>query len=152
MTLRMEFPGNKEISRRTFLDYLLGFGVLAWLTAVLYPIVEYFKVPKQTEACSIKRRRRLSQRFEAESRKSDQIRKRTRDTDRHSGRQTQAYSAVCTHLQCTVQYRPDMEKIYCACHGGVYDLNGRNISGPPPRPLQEYKVAFKGDDIIVSKS
>lgn len=63
-----------------------------------------------------------------------------------------AFSAVCTHLQCTVQYRQDMGKIFCACHGGVYDLNGRNIGGPPPRPLQEYKVAIKGDDIIVSKS
>jgi Rieske Fe-S protein len=33
----------------------------------------------------------------------------------------------------------------------MYDLTGRNISGPPPRPLTEFKVTQKGDDVIVSK-
>lgn len=62
-----------------------------------------------------------------------------------------AFSAVCTHLECTVQYRPDMERIWCACHNGIYDLNGRNVAGPPPRPLDVFKVAVQGDDVVVSK-
>jgi Rieske Fe-S protein len=45
-----------------------------------------------------------------------------------------------------------MQRIWCACHNGYYDMNGRNIAGPPPRPLTEYKVVQKGDDIIVSKA
>ena len=61
-----------------------------------------------------------------------------------------AFSAVCTHLSCTVQFRPDIENIWCACHNGHYDLNGRNISGPPPRPLDSYNVNVRGDQIIVS--
>ena len=61
-----------------------------------------------------------------------------------------AFSAVCTHLQCTVQYRADVEQIWCACHNGFFDLTGRNVAGPPPRPLDEYEVTIKGEDVIVS--
>ena len=51
-----------------------------------------------------------------------------------------ALSATCTHLGCTVQYRSDCRKISRACHNGIYDLNGRNVSGPPPRPLDLFDV------------
>src|ERR1039458_7294632 len=51
-----------------------------------------------------------------------------------------ALSATCTHLACTVQYRSDLREIWCACHNGIYDLNGRNVSGPPPRPLTLFDV------------
>ena len=54
-----------------------------------------------------------------------------------------AFNAVCTHLQCTVEYRAASQDIFCNCHNGVYDLNGRNIAGPPPRPLEVYQ-AVKG--------
>jgi len=62
-----------------------------------------------------------------------------------------ALSAVCTHLSCTVQYRNDLHQIWCACHNGLYDLNGRNISGPPPRPLEAFQVHVRGDEIVVSR-
>ncbi|RMG55557.1 MAG: Rieske (2Fe-2S) protein [Acidobacteria bacterium] len=62
-----------------------------------------------------------------------------------------AFSAICTHLGCIVQYRPDLRHIWCACHNGHYDLYGRNIAGPPPRPLERYQVNIRGDEIIVSK-
>jgi Rieske Fe-S protein len=62
-----------------------------------------------------------------------------------------AFSAICTHLDCTVQYRSDFQHIWCACHNGRFDLNGKNIAGPPPSPLEEYNVAIVKDDIIVSK-
>ena len=59
------------------------------------------------------------------------------------------FSAVCTHLDCIVQYRKDYEQIYCACHNGRYDLNGRVASGPPPAPLQKYAVTIKDNEVIV---
>ena len=62
-----------------------------------------------------------------------------------------AFSAVCTHLACTVQYRPDFQHIWCACHNGHYDLQGKNIAGPPPRPLDAYKVDIAGDEVYVTK-
>lgn len=60
-----------------------------------------------------------------------------------------AFSAVCTHLQCTVQYRDDFKHIWCACHNGHFDLTGRNIAGPPPRPLEEYRVEIRGEEVVV---
>ena len=62
-----------------------------------------------------------------------------------------AFTAVCTHFECTVQYKGDTNQIWCACHNGLYDTNGRVISGPPPRPLEEYDVAVEKDKIIVSR-
>jgi Rieske Fe-S protein len=62
-----------------------------------------------------------------------------------------AMTAICTHLGCTVQYRSDEQLIWCACHNGWYDLTGRNIKGPPPRPLERYEVHIQGDKIIASR-
>jgi Rieske Fe-S protein len=63
-----------------------------------------------------------------------------------------AFSAVCTHLDCIVQYQPETKQIWCACHNGQYNLNGKNVGGPPPRPLEEFKVNTRGDEIVVSKA
>ena len=77
---------------------------------------------------------------------------RVSDTD------LRAFSATCTHLDCIVGYQKDKTRIYCNCHGGVYDLNGRNVAGPPPRPLTPYKVnlAAKGAGqppaVVISKA
>ena len=60
-------------------------------------------------------------------------------------------SAVCTHLNCTVQYQEANKQIWCACHNGHYDLNGQNITGPPPRPLDAFVVNARGNQIVVSK-
>lgn len=66
-----------------------------------------------------------------------------------------AFNALCTHTECTVSFRQSEEDIFCACHEGVYDLNGRNVSGPPPRPLEEYNVTLRGkpgqEEILVSR-
>jgi cytochrome b6-f complex iron-sulfur subunit len=51
-----------------------------------------------------------------------------------------AFSAVCSHLGCLVNYHRDKHEFVCPCHGGKYDLSGRNISGPPPAPLTRFPV------------
>lgn len=50
------------------------------------------------------------------------------------------FSGICTHLGCIVQWKPEEEHFYCPCHKGVFEKTGQVISGPPPRPLDEYKV------------
>ena len=52
--------------------------------------------------------------------------------------QLRVFVATCTHLNCTVCYQPAENRIYCACHEGYYDVDGRVLAGPPPRPLQEF--------------
>jgi Rieske Fe-S protein len=62
-----------------------------------------------------------------------------------------AYSAVCPHLNCTVQYNDKRSQIWCACHNGYFDLTGKVISGPPPKGLEEFQVVIDEDEILVSR-
>ncbi len=63
-----------------------------------------------------------------------------------------ALSAVCTHLGCTAGYEPGEKRIFCPCHGGTYDAKtGANVAGPPPRPLDVYKVAFADGKAVVTR-
>ena len=64
-----------------------------------------------------------------------------------------AFSAVCTHLGCTVEFQPAQNRIHCACHGGIYDpYSGKNVSGPPPKPLPAYTVKLVENGIVVSRA
>lgn len=139
----------QRIHRRSFLNSLLGITTVGWLGSILFPIVEFFKIPPRKEeepdsvvAANIKN---LKPNEGVVFKFGSEPALLVLGPDG----QLRAFSAVCTHLDCTVKYRPDMQKIHCACHGGTYDLNGRNISGPPPRPLTPYRVVQKGDDVIV---
>jgi cytochrome b6-f complex iron-sulfur subunit len=63
--------------------------------------------------------------------------------------------AVCTHLGCTVKFEADANppRIHCACHGGVYDAaTGKNVSGPPPKPLKTYNLEIANGQIIISRA
>ena len=44
----------------------------------------------------------------------------------------------CAHLGCPVRWVPAAERFICPCHGGVYDLQGVRVAGPPPRPLDRF--------------
>ena len=56
-----------------------------------------------------------------------------------------AISDRCAHLGCPVRWVPASERFLCPCHGGVYDLLGRRVSGPPPRPLDRFYTRLNGD-------
>jgi thiosulfate dehydrogenase (quinone) large subunit len=61
-----------------------------------------------------------------------------------------AYSAVCTHQGCVVNYTSSTKTLDCPCHGGQYDPfnDAKVIAGPPPTPLPKYSVVISGDSII----
>ena len=56
-----------------------------------------------------------------------------------------AFDAKCTHAGCNVGVKGD--KLFCPCHGGVYDSEGKNVSGPPPRPLTPLR-AIEEDGVL----
>ncbi len=61
-----------------------------------------------------------------------------------------ALSAVCTHGQCNVRYRPKSNDIHCGCHGGEFTADGVNVPGtPPPRPLRRFFVRKQGDGTLL---
>jgi cytochrome b6-f complex iron-sulfur subunit len=61
-----------------------------------------------------------------------------------------ALSAICTHLGCIVEWQQDKQIFFCPCHAGVFDDNGRVISGPPPRPLPEYGLKIKDGRVYLT--
>ncbi len=139
---------TEGMSRRSFIDYFLGGGVLGLVGAIFLPVIKYIMPPAIPQAVQ-----------------NDVVAAKVGELAPNSGKvfrfgnkpgvlvhtpegDYRAFSAVCTHLQCTVQYRNDFKHIWCACHNGHFDLAGRNLEGPPPRPLEEFRVEIRGDDVV----
>lgn len=143
------------LPRRSVLDALLGVGVASSAAAALYPLMRFLVPPEGGEPST-----------------ASVVAARLADMKPNSGvvfpfgskpailvrtaeGELKAFSAVCTHLDCTVQYKADVSQLWCACHNGFYDLSGNVASGPPPRPLDSYAVAVRGEpgreEIVVSR-
>jgi Rieske Fe-S protein len=60
-----------------------------------------------------------------------------------------AISSRCAHLGCPVRWVDAAERFICPCHGGVYDLLGRRVGGPPVRPLDRFYTRVKGENVEV---
>ncbi|MGW8282084.1 MAG: QcrA and Rieske domain-containing protein [Gemmatimonadota bacterium] len=141
----------KSGSRRGFVNWLLGSSAGAFAVSALYPVVRFIVPPVEAESTTASVTLPFTpaeiapnegKPFRFGSRPGLLVRTPTGDL--------RAFSAECTHLSCTVQYRSDESRIWCACHNGVFDLNGINVQGPPPRPLDTYDVNVRGDQIVVS--
>jgi len=139
-------------TRRGVLNWFLGTSVGAMCVAIVYPIARYISPPDVPEAPTS----RVVAAGEGELKPNEGkifrfgnqpgILIRTEDGG------YRAFSATCTHLNCTVQFRGDLKQMWCACHNGFYDLKGTNIAGPPPRPLDQYQVNVANGEIIVTKT
>jgi cytochrome b6-f complex iron-sulfur subunit len=143
---------TKPITRRRFLDAFLGVSVAGWLASVFYPIVRYLKPLPQTGPTGPARLTR------------EEISKLEQDhfvivpvtgqrviVLESTNQELLAFSAICTHEGCTVTYQPGQSIIWCPCHDGRFDMNGRVLSGPPPRPLPRFVASRQSDGgIIVS--
>ena len=139
------------LDRRTFLRHLLNGGVLALAGAALYPITRYLNPPRGAEASVSNVVAAKAGELATNAAKIFRFGNRPGILVHTPQGELKAFSAVCTHLNCTVQYDQNTSVIWCACHNGKFDLNGRVISGPPPKPLEPYQVNVRGDDIVVSK-
>jgi len=139
----------KKSKRRDFLNILLGTGFIAWLGALFFPVFKYLEPPEVEEVKVSNVKIGGVDDMEKDSGKIIKFGNKPVIVIRKTNGDYIAFSAVCTHLDCIVQYRKDYGQIYCACHNGRYDLNGRVASGPPPAPLQKYAVTIKDKEVIV---
>ncbi len=142
----------RKFSRRRLLDYLLGTSAAATIGAIVYPILKFMIPPRIVEAQQNSVVAGKTTEIANNSGKIFKFGSKPALIVRTATGDLKAYSASCTHLDCIVQYRPESKDIFCACHNGIYDLAGKNVSGPPPRPLDEYTVNVKGDEITVTKT
>jgi Rieske Fe-S protein len=140
----------QNVSRRRFIDYLLGGGLIAWLGAIIYPLYEYLKPPSVAEPQASSVKVGPADQFPANSAQIFKFGRKPGILLHTADGQWKAFQATCTHLDCTVQYKPDWKLFWCACHNGRYNLDGINISGPPPRPLTPFAVHLKDGEVYVS--
>jgi Rieske Fe-S protein len=133
-------------------NWLLATSAGAFVLSVLYPVSRYLVPPPVGESTAATVTLPLKpQEVKPNTGQIFKFGSRPAILVRTAAGELRAFSAVCTHLNCTVQYRPDLGHIWCACHNGHFDLNGQNIAGPPPRPLEAFSVNARGDQIVVSK-
>jgi Rieske Fe-S protein len=137
---------------RRWINILLGTGVVASIASFLYPAIRFIIPTQVSESTSRSVVAGKVNELKLNSGKIFKFGSRPALLVHTTGGEWKAFSAVCTHLDCTVQYRADRHDIWCACHNGVYDLAGRNVSGPPPRPLEELDVHVQGDDVVVTRN
>ncbi len=137
--------------RRSVLNWLLGSWTAGVLGSILFPVVRYLVPPEIPEAPTASVKAGSASSLAPNSGRLVPFGSAPAIVVRTASGELRAFAATCTHLSCTVQYRPDLEHIWCACHNGHYDLHGRNISGPPPRPLDAYDANVQGDEIVISR-
>lgn len=146
---------GEQTTRRAFLAVASVAGI-GYAAALAYPVYRYLASPVEQAASAaavtevtLKDAQKLPKgsalMFKFGSRPGVLI--------HHADDRWIALSAVCTHLGCTVQYEPELDRIHCACHGGVYNpYTGANVSGPPPKPLTLYKVAVGDAGVQISRT
>jgi Rieske Fe-S protein len=139
-------PPAERPTRRGILDVLLGVGAFGFFASIVYPVLRYLKPLGPQESSGALRLTR------------DEIGRLDKEHSlilKHgptrillfedSEQRLRALEARCTHEGCTVQYVPGDSVIWCACHNGRFDLDGRVLAGPPPRPLARWLAQREPD-------
>jgi Rieske Fe-S protein len=133
---------GKTESRRGFLSWFLGTSFGALFATVAYPVFRYVSPPRipeastnQVEAGTTNDPDLLDRGFKIVRFGAEPV-----ILIRLSDSEFRAFAATCTHLDCIVEYQKNKKRIWCNCHNGEYNLSGQQVAGPPPRPLDSYKV------------
>ncbi|WP_269526007.1 ubiquinol-cytochrome c reductase iron-sulfur subunit [Coraliomargarita parva] len=138
----------KKQSRRQFLTIFVQGGIFATLAGMLIPALVYlWPVTKQGPSGGMREIGRLDDIPVGGAKKivvdgSALLLLRTTEGVR-------AFSAICPHLGCLVNWDGKNAQIVCPCHAGIFDTNGQVVSGPPPRGLKAYEVILKDDRIFL---
>jgi len=141
-------------TRRRFLQLVFGLFALSWGAMTTLPILQYLTPAKAEETGPEVTSVTLGKLDDLEkgTGRNFQFGSKPALIVRDEAGDLHAYSAICTHLGCTVQFASEKDVIFCACHGGQYDpTSGKNIAGPPPKPLTPLVAQVVKGEIVVSK-
>ena len=139
------------MKRRNFLNFFLGASLVGSIASFLYPVIRFIIPVKEPEASVSSLTAARVGELAPNTHKIFRFGSVPGILINTEEGELLAFSAVCTHLTCSVLYEPENVTILCPCHNGKFDLSGNVISGPPPAPLESFKVEISGDNIIVSK-
>jgi cytochrome b6-f complex iron-sulfur subunit len=139
-----------KVPRRTVLDLLLKVTLVGWLGSILYPVISYLRpLPTQGPTGPVGLAWADVEKLDREKFVIVPIgSKRVLVLEDGDG-ELHALDARCTHEGCTVRYLPGEALISCACHNARFDLAGRVLAGPPPRPLPKHSARREADGGVV---
>lgn len=147
---------DPDFERRRFLDVLLTVGFVSTAVAIAYPVSRFLVPPPSGEPATDSVVAGKAAALKPNSGRLFKFGSKPGVIVRTTDGDVRAFSAICTHLDCTVQFKSDTSQIWCACHNGLYDLSGNVVSGPPPRGLEKFVVNLRGEpgdeDIVVSRA
>ena len=154
---KVQDAAEESMPRRVFFAAGVGLVGACYAGAIGYPVYRFLSTPaRQSEALAAVKEISLPPDKLPAPGTALQFLFGTRPAllIRHADDSMVCFDAVCTHLGCTVQFQPKEQRIHCACHGGNYDMNsGKNVSGPPPKPLKQYKVEVAADgQVVISRA
>ncbi|MFN3820891.1 MAG: ubiquinol-cytochrome c reductase iron-sulfur subunit [bacterium] len=147
-------PVPEDKGRRSFLDLVLTVSGLGVIGSLFYPLFRYLTPPPEEETLVASVNLGPESDFPANFGKIFRFGSKPGIIIRGPDGKFHSFIAICTHLSCIVQYDSKAQNIWCACHNGRFNLNGINISGPPPRPLIPLKVNVLPDsrEVVVTLS
>jgi cytochrome b6-f complex iron-sulfur subunit len=147
---------STPFDRRTFLDALLTVGFVSTAAAIAYPVARFLVPPVSGEPAVESAVAGRAAALRPNSGAIFKFGSKPGIVVRTADGEVRAFSAICTHLDCTVQFKADTTQLWCACHNGMYDLGGNVVSGPPPRGLEKFTVNLRGEgddaEIVVSRT
>ena len=139
---------EKKISRRDFIDWVIKGGLLATFSGMLFPALAYlWPVMGHGPGSDMQEVAKVDEIPVGGAKKvilagSALLLIRT-------AQEFLAFSAICTHLGCVVDWNSEKKEILCPCHAGVFDLQGKVVSGPPPRPLPSYAIRVTNGKVFL---
>ena len=140
---------RKGVSRRDFIEWIIKGGLLVTLAGMVLPALQYlWPVTNKGPAGGMKEVALLEDIPVWGSKKI--ILGGSALLLVRGPNEVKAFSAICTHLGCIVDWDDRKHVITCPCHAGLFDFQGRVVSGPPPRPLPDYAVKVIDGKIFVT--
>ena len=143
---------NAPVTRRGFIQFLLGFSVVSTIVGMLVPVVGYL-LPKTSNSDSgapVEIGNAAD--FGPGTGKVVSVNDKPVIVVNSKAGGLKAFTAICTHLGCVVEWNARKNTIGCPCHDGNFNpVTGAVVSGPPPKPLAQYEVTVKDGKVLVGK-
>jgi menaquinol-cytochrome c reductase iron-sulfur subunit len=154
---------TEEITRRSFLGVLLGFGAVVVGAALSVPVIRFAlnplftastktswsKVGKVDEFASLTApAKKLITVEQIDGWRKIVSEKAVYVLPMKDG-SPRVLSPICTHLGCSVPWNEAKQEFICPCHGAVFTKDGAKVSGPAPRSMDSLESRVENGELQV---
>jgi cytochrome b6-f complex iron-sulfur subunit len=141
-----------ETGRRSFLNFCIGSTALVAAAGIVYPLVRFLWPPPERIALFRRQLIRIPLGDVLVGR-AVQVRYRSSPVVviRPGPKKVVVLSAICTHLNCLVQWDEDTRRLICPCHEAIFDINGTPLRGPASKPLAPVPARIIGEEIVIGE-